>query len=215
MKSLFRFCIRFLLFALKGVLRLNRGEWFSIFPTTMAETGWMLVLLISLRARTMPLEYMSISVNGAYLLPWSHYVTYNRKAFKFHSAAFALGTSLLLLVLNRFFLISFCPYCCIMLNLLRYPIHTESWQLHTYKLYCLSFATCYPLQRYKIQKRVSFPKKVNFMTYISHFGFAFNVTVCVSQFNNNLLISLRTCFEKDWWYQCRDTRLRFRCILCC
>lgn len=103
MKSLLRFCIRFLLFAMKSVQRLNRAEWFSIFSSTMVETGWMLVLLISLRARTMALEYMSISLNGTYLLPQSHYVTYNRVAFKLHSAAFDIGTSLPLWTFNRFF----------------------------------------------------------------------------------------------------------------
>lgn len=124
MKSLLRFCIRFLLFAMKSVQRLNRAEWFSIFSSTMVETGWMLVLLISLRART-----------GTYLLPQSHYVTYNRVAFKLHSAAFDIGTSLPLWTFNRFFRIFFCPYCYIMLNLLGYPIYTESWQLHTYNPY--------------------------------------------------------------------------------
>lgn len=135
MKSLLRFCIRFLLFAMKSVQRLNRAEWFSIFSSTIVETGWMLVLLISLRARTMALEYMSISLNGTYLLPQSHYVTYNRVAFKLHSAAFDIGTSLPLWKFNRFFRIFFCPYCYIMLNLLGYPIYTESWQLHTYNPY--------------------------------------------------------------------------------
>ena len=133
MKSLFRFCMRFPLFAMKSMLRLNRAEWFSIFSTTIEERGWMLVLLISLRTRTILFEYMSISLNGTYLLPQSHYVTYNRRAFKLHSAAFGLGTSLPLLAFNRFFRIFFCPYCYIMLNLLWYPVNTESWQLHTYK----------------------------------------------------------------------------------
>lgn len=135
MKSLFRFCIRFLLFAMKSVQRLNRAEWFSIFSSTMVETGWMLVLLISLRARTMGFEYMSISLNGAYLLPQSHYVTYNRVPFKLHSAAFDIGPSLPLWTFNRFFRISVCPYCYIMLNLLGYPFYTEPWQLHTYNPY--------------------------------------------------------------------------------
>jgi hypothetical protein len=175
------------------VLRLNREEWFSIFPTTMAETGWMVVLLISLRARTIPLEYMSISVNGPYLLPRSHYVTYNRKAFKFHSAAFALGTSLLLLAFNRFFRISFCPYCCIMLNLLRYPIHTESWQLQTYKLYCLSFATCNFLQRCKIQKKNVLNEFYDLHHSVWLFIWPF---LCVSQFKDNLLIQLQNVLCK-------------------